>query len=260
MMGYATNETPELMPLTLVLATNLINKLRDLRKSNTVSWLKPDCKTQVTVEYEQLDTGHIRPLRVHTVLISTQHTKDVKLEELRRYLKEEVIPSVIPAKYLTNETILFLNPSDSFIVGGPKGDAGVTGRKIIADTYGGWGGHGGGAFSGKDATKVDRSAAYAARWMAKSLVAAGYCERCLVQVTYGIGIAKPISLYVDSYGTCRDGINDEILTKILEDNFDLRPGMIIQSLDLERPIYRNTCILNHFMPKPDSTWEVPKKL
>jgi len=261
MMGYATNETEELLPLTLVLSTKLILKLKELRETNaSFKWLRPDCKTQVTVEYEQLEKGKIRPLRVHTVLISTQHTDEISLEELRRSLREDVIPLVIPQKFLDSETKYFLNPSNSFIVGGPKGDAGVTGRKIIADTYGGWGGHGGGAFSGKDATKVDRSGAYAARWMAKSLVANGYCERCLVQVTYGIGMAEPISLYVDSYGTVKDGFDDEHLTSLLKKNFDLRPGMIIKELNLERPIYRDTCILNHFMPKVNSTWEVPKKI
>lgn len=261
MMGYATNETEEMLPMTLVLATKLILRIKQVRAMGTpLSWLRPDVKTQVTIEYEQKESGHIVPLRIHTILMSVQHTPNVGLEELRVGLRQHIIDAVVPAELIDNETKFFLNPSTSFVVGGPKGDAGVTGRKIIADTYGGWGGHGGGAFSGKDATKVDRSAAYAARWIAKSLVTAGFCDRCLVQVTYGIGLAKPISLYVDSYGTVKDGLDDSKLTLIAEKNFDLRPGMLLKELKLERPIYRDICILNHFMPKPNSTWEIPKAI
>lgn len=262
MFGYATNETEELMPLTHVLATKLCSRMSELRNSsdNALPWLRPDAKTQVTVEYDQVD-GVLVPKRVHTIVISTQHAPDVSNGTIRDGLMEEVIKKVIPAKYLDAETIYHLNPSGQFVIGGPMGDAGLTGRKIIIDTYGGWGAHGGGAFSGKDPTKVDRSAAYASRWVAKSLVASGLCARCLVQVSYAIGVAKPLSVYVDSYGTVKDGKTDADLLKVVEANFDLRPGAIIRDLQLKRPIYQNTAAFGHFgRDNKDFTWETPKAL
>ncbi|XP_022096626.1 S-adenosylmethionine synthase-like [Acanthaster planci] len=255
MFGYATDETEELMPLTVVLAHGLTRKMAELRKSKAVPFLRPDGKSQVTVEYKQKE-GHLIPLRVHTIVISAQHDPDITQETLRKALKEKVIDAVIPAKYLDENTVYHLNPSGSFIMGGPKGDAGLTGRKIIVDTYGGWGAHGGGAFSGKDVSKVDRSAAYAARWVAKSLVAAKLCRRVLVQVSYAIGISEPLSVFVWSYGTS-DKSEKELL-KIISDNFDLRPGAIIRELDLRRPIYQKTASYGHF--KEGFSWEVPKKL
>jgi len=259
MIGYATNECEELLPLTMVYATNLLIELKKHRKDGTIPWLMPDAKSQVTLEYEKDDSGNLKILRLHTVLISTQHKEGVSNETLSKTLIDQVVNKVIPKKYHDANTRYFMNPSLSFIVGGPKGDCGVTGRKIIADSYGGWGGHGGGAFSGKDPTKVDRSAAYAARWIAKSLVSNGYCNRCTVQVTYGIGLAHPISIFVDSHGTVQKGLTDSNLTELIFKNFDLRPGMIIKELDLRRPIYRKVCVYNHFMPKPEATWETPKK-
>ncbi|XP_038061603.1 S-adenosylmethionine synthase-like [Patiria miniata] len=255
MFGYATDETEELMPLTVVLAHGLTKKMAELRKNKTVPFLRPDGKSQVTVEYKQKQ-GHLEPMRVHTIVISAQHDPDVTQEELRKVLREKVIEAVIPAKYLDADTVYHLNPSGSFVMGGPKGDAGLTGRKIIVDTYGGWGAHGGGAFSGKDVSKVDRSAAYAARWVAKSLVAAKLCKRVLVQVAYAIGISHPLSVFVSSYGSS-DKTEKELL-KIIDDNFDLRPGAIIRELDLRRPIYHKTASYGHF--KEGFPWEVPKKL
>lgn len=258
MIGYATNESSELLPLTMVYATRLILELRKARLSGAIPWLRPDAKTQVTIEYEKDSDGNLKANYIHTVLISTQHAKGVHQDEIMETLRKKIIDHVIPANMLTEKTKFFLNPSGSFIVGGPKGDCGITGRKIIADSYGGWGGHGGGAFSGKDPTKVDRSGAYAARWIAKSLVYNGYCSRCIVQVTYGIGLVSPISVFVDSSGTVKKGMTDEDLMKLICENFDLRPGMIIKNLNLRRPIYAETCLMNHFMPKKNSTWEIPK--
>ncbi|XP_033643910.1 S-adenosylmethionine synthase-like [Asterias rubens] len=255
MFGYATDETEELMPLTVVLAHGLTRKMAELRKNKTLPFLRPDSKSQVTVEYKTIK-GHLEALRVHTVVISTQHDPDISQEQLQKALKDKVIDSVIPAKYLDDNTVYHLNPSGSFVIGGPKGDAGLTGRKIIVDTYGGWGAHGGGAFSGKDVSKVDRSAAYAARWVAKSLVAAKLCKRVLVQVSYAIGVSEPLSIFVSSYGTS-DKSEKELL-KIINDNFDLRPGAIIKELDLRRPIYFKTASYGHF--KEGFPWEVPKKL
>lgn len=260
MIGYATDESPEFMPLTLVYATRIIAELRKARLNGTIPWLRPDAKSQVTLEYERDQNGNIRPVHAHTILVSTQHAKDISLEEIQTTIKEKIIDHVIPKHLVNEKTQYFINPSGSFVVGGPKGDCGVTGRKIIADSYGGWGGHGGGAFSGKDATKVDRSGAYAARWIAKSLVYNGYCSRCIVQVSYGIGISHPISVFVDSMGTVKNGLKDSDLSELVLKNFDLRPGMIMKSLELRRPIYRATCLLNHFMPKEDSLWEIPKIL
>ena len=258
MIGYATNESPQLLPLTMVYATQLLIEMRKQRIDGHIKWLMPDAKSQVTIEYEKDDNGNLKINRVHTVLISTQHKEGVSNEEIAETLIREVVKKVIPEKLIDEKTRLFMNPSGSFIVGGPKGDCGITGRKIIADSYGGWGGHGGGAFSGKDPTKVDRSAAYAARWVAKSLVYNEYCSRCTVQVTYGIGISHPISVFVDSHGTVKKGLTDNDLTELVFKNFDLRPGCIIKELDLRRSIYRKVCVYNHFMPKDEATWEIPK--
>jgi len=256
MFGYATDETPELMPFTCMMSHGLNIKMSELRKNGTLGWLRPDTKTQITAEYKEVD-GAVVPLRVHTVVISTQHAEEITNEEMEKALMEQVIKVVIPAKYLTPETIYHINPSGRFVIGGPQGDAGLTGRKIIVDTYGGWGAHGGGAFSGKDYTKVDRSGAYACRWVAKSLVAAGLCKRCLVQVSYAIGVAKPLSLYVDDYGTGTKSKAE--LLKIIEDNFDLRPGVIVRELDLRKPIFRSTAKYGHF-GRAGYTWETPKAL
>ncbi|KYQ94315.1 S-adenosylmethionine synthetase [Tieghemostelium lacteum] len=258
MFGYATNETPELMPLTHYLASELVNKIIECRNNGSLPWARPDAKTQVTVEYKK-EGGRLTPLRVHTIVISTQHDEDVTNEVIRNELKEKVIKAVVPSKYLDDNTIYHLNPSGRFVIGGPMGDSGLTGRKIIIDSYGGFGAHGGGAFSGKDPTKVDRSGAYAARWIAKSLVAAGLAERCLVQVSYAIGVAKPLSVFVDTYGTGNK--SDEEILKIVENNFDLRPGCLIRDLDLLRPIYQLTAVGGHFGRNlPEFTWEHPKTL
>ena len=261
MFGYATNETPECMPLTHALASKLCARLAEVRKKGICPWSRPDAKTQVTVEYAD-ENGKIRPLRVHTIVISCQHDPDITNEELRSQLKEHVIKPAIPSHFLDENTIYHLNPSGKFTIGGPHGDAGLTGRKIIIDTYGGWGAHGGGAFSGKDPTKVDRSAAYAARWVAKSLVKAGLCDRVIAQISYAIGIAHPLSVYVNSYGTARPGKTDKDLLDIVLRNFDLRPGCIIRDLRLKRPIYQKTAAYGHFGREddPDFTWEVPKDL
>jgi len=258
MFGYASDETEELMPLTHVLATKLVQKLSEQRNNGTLPWLRPDAKTQVTVEYRK-EGGAVIPLRVHTVVISTQHAESVSNDDLRKGLMEHIIKPTIPAKYLDDKTVYHLNPSGRFVIGGPQGDAGVTGRKIIIDTYGGWGAHGGGAFSGKDPSKVDRSGAYAGRWIAKSLVAAGLCHRCLVQVSYAIGVAQPLSIYVDTYGTGKK--SDQEILDIVKKNFDLRPGILIRDLQLKRPIYEKTAYFGHFgRNDPDFTWEQPKKL
>jgi S-adenosylmethionine synthetase len=258
MFGYATNECEQLMPLTHVLASKLVERLSEVRNNKTLAWLRPDAKTQVTIEYKR-EGGNVIPLRVHTVVISTQHDADVTNETMRKELLEVVIKHTIPAKYLDDQTIYHLQPSGSFVVGGPQGDAGLTGRKIIIDSYGGWGAHGGGAFSGKDPSKVDRSACYAARWVAKSLVAAGLANRVLVQVSYSIGIAAPLSIFVDSYGTGTK--SDAEITEIVKKNFDLRPGCIIRDLKLKRPIYEKTAYFGHFgRSDPDFTWEQPKTL
>lgn len=256
MCGYATDETPELMPLTITLAHKLNKKLADYRKDGTLPWLRPDSKTQVTVEY-RLENGACVPLRVHTVVISAQHTEEITLEEMKQQLKEVVVKNVIPSKYLDEKTVYHLQPSGSFTVGGPLSDAGLTGRKIVVDTYGGWGGHGGGAFSGKDCSKVDRSGAYAARWIAKSLVAAGLARRVLVQISYAIGVVEPLSLFVDAYGTGKKSHNE--LLQIVRKNFDLRPGMIVRELGLRQPIFLKTACYGHF-GREEFPWEKPKKL
>jgi S-adenosylmethionine synthetase len=259
MFGYATDETKEMMPLTHLLATQLGYKLTELRKNGKLPWVLPDGKTQVTVEYEEDSNGKIEPIRVHTIVISTQHIESVTNKQIRKDLMEHVIKKVVPSKYIDNKTIFHLNPSGRFVIGGPQGDAGLTGRKIIIDTYGGWGAHGGGAFSGKDPSKVDRSAAYACRWIAKSLVAAGLCNRCLIQVSYAIGVAKPLSVFINSYGSSKK--SDDELLEIVNNNFDLRPGAIMKKLNLRNPIYQKTACYGHF-GRVDSefTWEIPKKL
>ncbi|KAK9015734.1 hypothetical protein V6N11_006828 [Hibiscus sabdariffa] len=261
MFGYATDETPELMPLSHVLATKLGARLTEVRKNGTCAWLRPDGKTQVTVEYYN-DNGAMVPVRVHTVLISTQHDETVTNDEIAADLKEHVIKPVIPEKYLDEKTIFHLNPSGRFVIGGPHGDAGLTGRKIIIDTYGGWGAHGGGAFSGKDPTKVDRSGAYIVRQAAKSIVANGLARRCIVQVSYAIGVPEPLSVFVDSYGTGK--IPDKEILQIVKENFDFRPGMITINLDLKRGgngRFLKTAAYGHFgRDDPDFTWEVVKPL
>ncbi|NXF13099.1 METK2 synthase, partial [Smithornis capensis] len=305
MFGYATDETEECMPLTIVLAHKLNAKLAELRRSGALPWLRPDSKTQVrcqrvpkalgsptpqalpltdvpwqvTVQYMQ-DRGAVIPIRVHTIVISVQHDEDVCLDEMRDALKEKVIKAVVPPKYLDDDTIYHLQPSGRFVIGGPQGDAGLTGRKIIVDTYGGWGAHGGGAFSGKDYTKVDRSAAYAARWVAKSLVKAGLCRRVLVQVgaglgpggagprgvwphphppqvSYAIGVSHPLSISIFHYGTSQK--SERELLEIVKKNFDLRPGVIVRDLDLKKPLYQRTAAYGHF-GRDSFPWEVPKKL
>jgi len=261
MFGYATDETDSLMPLTHELATKLGARLTEVRKTGVLDWVRPDGKTQVTVEYK-VEDGRPVPQYVHTIVISTQHSEDVSMDKIREDLMEHVIKEVVPGQYLSEKTIYHLNPSGRFVIGGPHGDAGLTGRKIIIDTYGGWGAHGGGAFSGKDTTKVDRSAAYAARWIAKSLVAAGLCHRALVQLSYAIGLAHPLSIFVDTYGTnSRSGKTEAQIVEIVEKNFDLRPGCIIRDLDLRRPIMSKTAAYGHFgRNDPDFTWEKPKDL
>jgi S-adenosylmethionine synthetase len=256
MFGYATDETEECMPLTIVLAHKLNAKIAEGRRSGLLPWARPDSKTQVTVEYV-IRNGSAVPIHVHTVVISVQHSPDVTNEKIRKDLMDHVIKTVIPAQYLDERTIYHLNPSGLFIIGGPQGDAGLTGRKIIVDTYGGWGAHGGGAFSGKDYTKVDRSAAYAARWVAKSLVKAGLCKRCLVQISYAIGVAHPLSITIFSYGSSTK--SEAELLDIVKKNFDLRPGKIVQDLDLKKPIYSKTSCYGHF-GRDEFTWEKPKKL
>ncbi|XP_017319904.1 S-adenosylmethionine synthase isoform X1 [Ictalurus punctatus] len=256
MFGYATDETEECMPLTIVLAHKLNAKMAELRRDGTIPWLRPDSKTQVTVHYKQ-ENGAMVPVRVHTVVISVQHDEFISLEEQKRILKEKVINAVVPAKYLDDKTIYHLQPSGRFVIGGPQGDAGLTGRKIIVDTYGGWGAHGGGAFSGKDYTKVDRSAAYAARWVAKSLVKAKLCKRVLVQVSYAIGVNHPLSISLFTYGSSEK--TEKELLHIVNKNFDLRPGVIVRDLKLKRPIYQETACYGHF-GRPGFTWEVPKTL
>merc|ERR1719219_2193801 len=258
MFGYATDETEECMPMTCLLAHKLNRRMSELRNnSKDHAWLRPDSKTQVTIEHKCVD-GQIIPISVHTIVISVQHSDDISNEDMRASLKKDVIEKVVPAQYLTEKTIYHLQPSGRFVIGGPQSDAGLTGRKIIVDTYGGWGAHGGGAFSGKDYSKVDRSAAYAARWVAKSLVKANLCRRVLVQVSYAIGVSHPLSIFVDSYGKSNKSSNKQ-LTDIVMHNFDLRPGAIRKELDLKRPIYQATSTYGHF-GRPEFPWEQPKEL
>ena len=249
MFGYACNETPALMPMPIYLAHKLSRRLSEVRKSGALPWLRPDGKTQVTVEY-----SYGRPVRVSTVLVSTQHAPEVTQEEIRAAVIQHVIRPTIPADLMNGDTKIYVNPTGRFVIGGPLGDAGVTGRKIIVDTYGGMGRHGGGAFSGKDPTKVDRSAAYAARWAAKNVVAARLAERCEIQVAYAIGVAHPLSVNVETFGTGR--IPDERIAELVSQHFDLRPGAIIQDLDLRRPIFRQVSNYGHFgRDDLDLPWE-----
>lgn len=239
MFGYACNETEELMPLPISLAHKLARRLSEVRRDGTLPYLRPDGKTQVTVEYD----GD-RPVRVDTVVVSAQHAEEVSLEQIRQDIRRDVIEPVVPSVWLDSETKYFINPTGRFVIGGPQGDAGLTGRKIIVDTYGGYARHGGGAFSGKDPTKVDRSAAYAARYVAKNVVAAGLAERCEVQLAYAIGVSQPVSISVDTFETGK--VSERVLVRLIRQNFDLRPSGIIQMLDLKRPIYRQTAAYGHF--------------
>lgn len=249
MFGYATNETPEYMPLPIALAHKLARRLTEVRKSGELSYLRPDGKTQVTIVYED---G--KPVAVDTIVISTQHDPDVTLEQIKQDLMEKVIKPVVPAELLTAETKYFINPTGKFVIGGPQGDTGLTGRKIIVDTYGGMARHGGGAFSGKDPTKVDRSAAYAARYVAKNIVAAGLADKCEIQLAYAIGVAKPVSISINTFGTNK--VTEDVITKLVNDNFDLRPAGIIKELDLRRPIYAQTAAYGHFgRTDVDLPWE-----
>ena len=249
MFGFATNETEEYMPLTLVLSHKLCKRLADVRKDGTLTWLRPDGKSQVTVEY---DDG--KPVRVDTVVVSTQHSEDISLEEIRKSVTDLVIKEVIPAGLMDENTKIYISPTGRFTVGGPCGDTGLTGRKIIVDTYGGAAHHGGGCFSGKDPTKVDRSATYAASWAAKNVVAAGFADKCELQLAYAIGVAKPVSIMVDTFGTGK--YSDEQIVLAVEKVFDMRPEAIIRALDLRRPIYRQTASYGHFgRTDIDLPWE-----
>ena len=252
MFGYATNETAELMPMPILLAHKLIQRLSEVRRNNTLPWVRPDGKSQVSVRYEDN-----KPKKIETVVISTQHSPDVSQEEITKEITEKVIKPVLGD--LWNDSIkIHINPTGKFVIGGPHGDAGLTGRKIIVDTYGGFGRHGGGAFSGKDPSKVDRSACYMCRYIAKNLVAAGLAERCEVQLAYAIGVAEPVSLYVNTFGTNK--IAENQIEKIVRENFDMKPSGIISQLDLKRPIYRKTASYGHFgRNEPEFTWEKTDK-
>lgn len=247
MFGFACNETDTLMPMPIYLSHKLSKRLADVRKNNIIDYLRPDGKVQVTVEYEK-----DKPIRVHTIVISTQHNGDIKMERLKRDIKEKVIFPIVPKEMLDNDTKYFINPTGRFVIGGPLGDSGLTGRKIIVDTYGGYSRHGGGAFSGKDPSKVDRSASYMARHLAKNIVANNYADKCEIQLSYAIGVAKPISIYVETFGTAK--IPEDEIVKKIEEKFDLTPRGIINYLDLQRPIYKNTTNYGHF-GKENLSWE-----
>lgn len=250
MFGYATDETPELMPYPIALAHKLARKLTEVRKNGTLPYLRPDGKTQVTVEYDEAGV----PRRLDAVVLSTQHDPDISQEQIHEDIKKHVFEAVIPRGMIDGDTKSFINPTGRFVIGGPHGDSGLTGRKIIVDTYGGMARHGGGAFSGKDCTKVDRSAAYAARYVAKNIVAAGIAKKCEIQLSYAIGVAHPTSIMVDTFGTGR--IDDEKLVEIIRENFDLRPAGIIKMLDLRRPLYKQTAAYGHFgRTDIDLPWE-----
>jgi S-adenosylmethionine synthetase len=249
MFGFASNETPEFMPLPIALAHRLSRRLSEVRKDGTLEYLRPDGKTQVTIEY----VGG-KPVRVDAIVVSTQHSEDITSEQIDRDIREHVISKAVPAEWLDAETKYYINPTGRFVIGGPQGDAGLTGRKIIVDTYGGYARHGGGAFSGKDPTKVDRSAAYAARYVAKNIVAAGLADKCEIQLAYAIGVAHPVSINVDTYGTGK--VDEEKLVDLINSHFDLRPAGIIKMLDLRRPIYRQTAAYGHFgRTDVDLPWE-----
>ena len=249
MFGYACDETPELMPLPIWLSHRLVERQAMLRKDGRLPWLRPDAKSQVTLEYE-----NNKPKRIDTVVMSTQHSPEIDLKTLREAVIEEIIQPILPKSLIQGDIKFLINPTGRFVIGGPQGDCGLTGRKIIVDTYGGAAPHGGGAFSGKDPSKVDRSAAYAARYVAKNLVAAGLCERCLVQISYAIGVAEPTSVMVDTFGTSQ--FSEEKIAQLIVENFDLRPKGIVEMLDLLRPIYRKTAAYGHFgRDEPDFSWE-----
>ena len=255
MFGYASNETPEMMPYPIALAHKLALKLTEVRKNGTLPYLRPDGKTQVSVEYDE----NGKPLRLDAVVLSTQHDAEVSQEQIHKDIKKYVFDPILPKEMVDKDTKFFINPTGRFVIGGPQGDSGLTGRKIIVDTYGGYAAHGGGAFSGKDPTKVDRSACYAARYVAKNVVASGIAKKCEVQLAYAIGVAKPVSILVNTYGTAK--ISDEEITKIIQDNFDLRPAAIIETFDLRRPIYKQTAAYGHFgRTDIDLPWEKTDKI